>query len=736
MKIKAPYFYLTLIAWLIVLIFLLNVVHFNTTGLGVTLAFLTLIFVPGFSLWRLTRLGGENLALKLLYIIGFGFGFYFLANFLTLIFGLTLTFLINLSFFAVILIFVLAVYVDRQAEFTIDLDWFKKQRLVDYLFFALVIGGSVIGFFALDAQSDKLIGDGYFHLAILQKIVSAQNLNPYNLWVTKTTTLNPVYSFPVWHILVGEIAKLLKINIFTAYIQILLPLVILNFIVAFAFIKIIFKERYLTLIIYLAYLVLLLSGVFYTLIPLRSPDSLNRLLLLPMVLGLTIDYLFSKNVKIIPQVVLVAMLVIFMGLVHFTQLIDYFLILFIFLGLFLIISRELSVLKRFGWLMLALFGLTLPYLLIFQRENIGQLLIGNAAVYSGDKSINGSYHNANIIVLYTIFSLPILALFIKQKSRLIFLISIPIALITVSWQIFGLRGTFLKYLGEIFTIRAVTDIPVFVFWGVILYVVIAFFSFILAKLPKLIQGFLCVLLAILTFAGLIFFKSSINYFIDEIIFNAKNLFFYENFWPIFVIISALSITIYFIVRFYQKKEIVIPEIKNKFIFIFLTFLLFLILSWPYWPVLSKTLDGSPNGSIITNREITNYGDIQRIGGKQTVEFLKELPSSSVVAFPNVTVSQIVSLYSKGYNFEYPYGITDFTLSKTIYDPELNSEQRLQFLEANSIDYVITLKSSESDLYNNSPYFQKVFENHYIYQTQTKASSYQKEGEFVVFKVFR
>lgn len=732
MKIKVFYLYLLGILWVTVLASFLRIGHFNATGLGMTLTFLTLIFIPGIFLWRISRIEETNYASKWLFIIASGFGFYFLINFLAIIFSLTLTRVLWLDFILGIILFLVSLWRDRRSILELNFRS-KKYNLSEWILIIFIILLLVIGFLAVNAQVDKIIGDGMFHLAILQKVVSAENLNPYNLWVTKTAALNLVYSFPIWHIFLGEIAKILSINIFTAYTQVLLPLVVLTFIGIFAFIKIIFRERLLVMVIYLTFLVFLFSGIFYTLIPLRSPDSFNRLLILPLVLGLTVEYLFGKNKKILPQVLLVAFSAIFMGLIHFTQLIDYFLVLFVFLVLFLMIDRDKEVLKKFGWLCLVIGGLTSPYLLIFQRVNIYQLLTNSAAAYTGDNFPNESYHNASIITLYTVISLPILSLFLKNKRQLIFFVSIPIALLLVSWRIFGLRELFLKYSGEIFTVRAVTDIPGFVFLGFIFFILILILSLILAKLSKIIQGLLYVFLGVLTLTLLVFFKNDINFLVDTTIFNAKNLFFYNFFEPIVIIIVALALIFYIIVRFHQKKELIISEPKNKFSFAFLGILFFLILSWPYWPVFAKTMANNFNGSLIANRELPYFGDIGIIGGNKTITFLNNLPSKSVIAFSNVNTTQISLLYTKAYVFEYPYAVTDFTLTKTIYDPKITIEARLKFIESNQIDYVVALQQEENNLFQNASSFQKVFENHYKYEVKTKKTSYQKDGEFIVYK---
>src|SRR3990167_1122826 len=207
MRTKAPYLYLAAIVWVIILGLLLKFAHLNVTGLGITLTFLTAIFIPGICLWRIIQPNSSTSAAKNLYIIGLGFSLYFFVNLLGLLFNLSLNWVLILTILLLVAVFCLAFWFDRKAIFEFEYKNLIRRSWADWLLWGLIVAGSLIAFFSIDAQSDRLIGDGWYHLAILQKITSGYGLAPENLTLVKNQSLSLVYSFPIWHIFVGEISQ-------------------------------------------------------------------------------------------------------------------------------------------------------------------------------------------------------------------------------------------------------------------------------------------------------------------------------------------------------------------------------------------------------------------------------------------------------------------------------------------------------------------------------------------------
>ena len=713
MKIKAIYLYLGFIFWILLLALLLRLSTFNVTGLGITLAFLTLVFAPGIFLWRLSRQKTENWSLKTLYIIGLGFAFYFFLNLLAIFLNLTLIQLIWLSSAFLFIIYALSFWFDRKEELEISLQVFKTKALVDWLLLALVAVAAIVSFFVIDAQSDKLIGDGWFHLAILQKITSGVGLNPSNLWVIKTASLNPVYSFPIWHILVGYLAQILDIPIFTALKQILLPLSILAMLSWYALAKVIFKNHYLTVIAFLAFLLVFLKdNSFYYLIAISSPDSFNRLLLLPVILGMIIVFIFNQNSSRVFNLVLISLLAIFLGLIHFTQLI-YLVLILIVLGILLVIfSRDKLLLLKLASLIGGLAVLIIPYLLL-QYSAVASFLKGQAANFTQDKITFKTYLGANIIYRYAILSLPLMALFVKKQAHLLILLAIALVALLIYWPYFGLRPTFLKYLGEIFVTRSLANVPHFLYFGFLLFMIIYGLNYLFSK-NQTLKWITNVFFGLLFVIGLVSFsfRTLMAEAVENYLFSETFPGLIIGFWPILMIIILICLAIYFILA---QKSLEIPEPKDRLNFALMTIFVFFFLATPYFGNMGKIFRQSHQETVLSPRLSTNASDISYFGGLQTIQFWQQ-NSPKVYLTDVVTLGQMVLLYSPNFLAEYPYGITNFSYSQDFYDDNLSLKKRLQMLEQWQVDFIIVRHNEELPFYQNNPqYFQLVFENHYFYE---------------------
>ena len=718
MKIKASYLYLLTIVWIGILAIFLKVFHLNVTGFGITLAFLTMIFAPGIFLVRIIRLKSDVL---LLYIIGFGLSYFFFINLLGILLGLTIVQLEYITLTGLIVLGIIAFWRDQKEVISINFDSLKKKQAGDWILIGFIVLLAIIALWEVDAQSDRLIGDGWFHLAILEKIVSNVSLNPANLAMTKNASLNPVYSFPIWHILVGEFSRILEITIFTALKQVIVSLVILTMLVWYQFLTVFFKNKYLVAIMFLSFLLVFLrDNTYYFLIALASPDSFNRLFLLPLILGLTINFLYSSSSKVI-NVILISLLAIFMGLIHFTQLIYYILFL-IFLGMLMaVFYRKKDILLKLGYLFGGIGCLILPYLLIIQRGIITTFLSANANTYNGDKLTFSTFLGANVVYRYAIMALLILGLFVKKNYRLLGLISIMVVGLLIYWPYLGFQGVFLKYFGEIFTSRALATIPHFVFFGLILYLVIVGLNHLFSKLPQKYHLFSNVILVLifLIFMAVPVLRNFLTILVDQVIFNESLTLTGWNFYLVLILV-LLVVTLF--LAFHRKKEINLPEIKEKTNFALLSVIFIVILSLSSVPGLKKVFATNPNGSIFSNRHSTNASDISLIGGEKTIEFLKSVPVQSVFITSNPTFAQMVVLYSNNFVAEYPFGITDFTISPKVFDSETSLADRIEILDQMDVDYIMFRKASHEEIFIKNPEkFKKAFSTQnnkvtiYIYQ---------------------
>lgn len=737
MRIKAPYLYLAAIAWVIILGLLLKYTHLNVTGLGVILTFLTLILAPGIFLWRLIHLGVQSNAAKILYIIGLGFGFYFFWNLLGILFSLTLFQVLGLTLVAGIVIFVLAIFRDRKEIFEVDFSWFKNRDWSDWLLIALVVVSSIAAFFAINAQSEKLIGDGWFHLAILQKITSGVSLSPGDLWAVKGANISPVYSFPIWHIFVGELSRVLNIEAYPALRLAMLPLALIDFVVIYCVGKAFLAKYELTLISYLMFLALLLLGNFYFLVAIVSPDSLVRLLIFPLVLGLTTLYIFAENPSKLKEILIIGFLVIFMGLIHFTQLIEFVLILSIFLIVWPIFYPNREIWRKAIFLWLAIFILLGLYLIIFQRSGLIAFVTGNIANFS-NLSITVK-KTIDVLYFYPLLILPAMALFAKKNPKILILIITALLLFVISLPQFGLQSFFLKYMGQIFTLRAASDIQIWLYWGFGLYLILIWVNYVLSRISSRSSLINSVLIGLLILGLVVpFFKNGLFYFSREIVFNSKNslnIFLANNFWLIFLFFVFLAIIIYLLGRYFFKiKEWIIPEPKNKGNFAVLLFVAVVILILPFWSGLKQVLAQNPNGSLLSDRTKNPPSDTSIMGGQETVDFLQTLTSGSVFVVATPTIAQNILLYGDFYVAEYPYAIAEFKISQPVFLAYTKPTERLNLLNQFQADYILTSRRGEAEIFDQDPAnFQKVYQKSFTFQTTAKGNTYLTSRTVTIYR---
>jgi len=709
MKIRTFYLYLAYVLWLAVLGFLLFTFDQKVTGFGITLGFLTLILTPGILIKRLLKIE-SNFLTGLLYSVALGFGFYFLLNLVALFANLSIIALLFLYFVILAIIFLVALVNDWDSSSEFNFLYFKGKSWADWLLSVAIIAFSALAFFAVDAQSDKLIGDGWFHLAILQKVVSGDGLSPTNLWVTKTTTLNPVYSFPIWHILIGSFSKILGVSALTAFRQVLLPLFLMALIVWYGLISKLFQKRELAGVVYLVMLLIFLKdNFFYYFVALGSPDSFNRLFFLPLILFLILNFVFEKNSPKLLNIVLISILTVMLGLIHFTQLLYLVLILIIAVILFSIFKRDKDNILRLIYLLGGIAILTLPYLLIIQRELVWNWLKENF-ISTHDVAKYKTPQDVSILFRYTVLALPILVLYFKKQRELILAVSIAVTSILISWQVFGLRMAFFRTLGPLFVERAIANIPTFIFVGFLLYLIIYGLNLLFAKSKIALWAANAVLVAALL-AG--FFsesvRSALTWFSKTIVFG-DSLIFGKYFWAVFGLVAVASLLIYF-----YRKNPELPEPKEKLNFVLLAISIIILFSLPYQAGLKKVFAANPNGTIFTDRSTKYASDIRTIGGESTIDFLNSVPKHSVFLTDNPTISVQILLYSDNLAAEYPYSIRQFSQSAKFYDPTLEENARLEILDELKVNYILIRHSEDEQFVAKFPdYFQKVFTNSFGY----------------------
>lgn len=704
---RAIYLYLAAILWLLVLGLLLRYTDLKNTGFGVILGFFTLIYFPGVLLDRIIGFEKKSWT-KFVFITALGFGFYFLINLLAIFVSMTIYQVLLTIGFLNLALFILAIYQDRQETYTFEA--VKAPDIATIILYLAILAFSVYSFLVIDAQSDKLIGDGWFHLAILQKITSGGTLNPHNLWATKTETLNPVYSFPIWHILVGEFAKITGITIFTAFKLAVLPLSIISLLVWFALTRILFKNKLISGVVFLGIIfVFLRDNAYYFLVALASPDSFNRLLLMPVILGLIIDYCFENEEKIRWfELAIITLLVVFMGLIHFIQLIYLVLALFVLL----IIGFAYSQNSKFFYRVLTILGglgiVILPYL-VLQNGAITSFLQGNAKSFTGDSVQFKTPLGAGIIYRWSILILPLVGLIAIKNRRFLLVLSVIITSLLIYWPYFGVRWLFLKYFGEIFVTRALANIPHFLIFGLFVAIIVLGFVRFFSFLKK--YAWLGSLIFLLILGIILLFRSNWAVFLDKTVLNEKFPLLSQYFIYFFILLLISAVILGFYLKNRQNPELSRFDKLNTSV---IAIVMVLVLSLPFFATANKSLNENKKGSIFSNRQSLEASDTMYLGGQKTLKFFQN-QSKKVFLTDNVTLAQLILLYSDNFVAEYPYSITNFSQSLVFYNnPSL--EQRLATLNNLKVDYIIVRRQEETEFFSSNPdHFKLIFENHYFYE---------------------
>ncbi len=717
MRIKAFYLYLAFIFFFAILSYFELATNFNKTSLGITLYLMIVLTAPGLFLARALKTKIKIFISGLFIVLALSLVFYFLLNFLGIIFNLNLQFLIGLLEFFGLLIFLAAVYQDRKKDLVFSFEFIRRFKFADWILIIFSIFFLVLAFLAISAQSGKLIGDGWFHLAIINKIQIMPGLTSANLWSVKEQGINPVYSFPLWNIFMAEISQILNLSAVALWQQSIFALSIIIFLVWFGLIRTLFKSKYLSYFLFWCFLLYYFFGNFYFFAAAVSPDSLNRLIILPIILGLSVYYFFEEEKIDFFMAAIISLLVIFMGFIHITQLLDFVWILIIFVIVALIFYRRKDLFGKIGLLMGILAILVLPYLFIFQRENFLSFVKFN--LYNYQTNLAGLRSSPLIFNIYVLFFLPLLLLFFKNK-RLTFLAAIGLAIVLISFPIFHLRDYFLKIFGPIFVERAFSDIPNWIFWGLAFYILIFGLNWLLAKTKRtglLIADFF---LLILLFLSLIL-KPLQNFWIfvnSEIVFNSRNSYYHfidNHLLLLFLGFLLVSIGLYF---YLKKKDIDLFLPKDKLNFVILAISLIFYLSIAHTPDFYQLIKNNQNGGLLKNREMKYPSDIADFGGINTVNFLRSRPQGSVFLTLSVSLAQKILLYGPNYAAEYPYGIAEFLTSQKFYDQSLSEKERLSVPEQLNANYVVLRRAEQRKFLEKYPEkFRLVYEVHSTYQGQ-------------------
>lgn len=702
--------YICFVFW-ILLVLIINK-FFAITIWNSIFTFLLLIFLPGFSLYRIFRFKIEDFSGKIVLWIGLGFTYTFVLMTLAILIGLTINSLLIIYIICQGLIFLISLILDcfskpvDRVESKIKI--FEKANLI----FIPIIFVIIPVFIMVVITGANFAGDPAFHLTIVRKAFGGQALLMPNLAYLKNT-IHLAYGFPIWHVFIALLAKLQKIEVVTAWYLLPPSLFWLALATWYFLFKQIFNSRLVAILSLFFFIVFYVVKNGYIFTRLTVPDTFATLILLPLLLGLILKYVFGRvaNLKLL---ILIFILIIFLILIHATH---YFYLLTIMsffalaygLGLFWE-KKNWSVLKKILLILLINFCIIGILLLVLQLRNNMVSDYINMTISNGIR-----IYYRGVSYKWIIFVL-ILLLFAKKNSKISFLVPsfviIPFMAV-ILWQQWIVN---IPNIGLAYMQRLKQNVYwLFAFWGLVLGFIILLLDRMFTKIQsKAIKFIIYFVLSILIFVMIWsesksqkitqFYQNVINQTGDWII----------AYLLIFVIILGLCVIGFLIIQFLRpnfEEKFDLNEPKNSLFVTLLVLFSFVIIFSNWRDQLSiinrKSFDAKlikPVGDRTTN--ITNYS---RYGGKQIFNFIGEnVPPKSVFLVPEsdtifaILADQYMAAYLRS------QALTEYL---TIYDPKLAINDKLTLIKKGKIDYILLTKSNinQKMIFENYPnYFKNIY----------------------------
>gem|GEM_PF-823776 len=462
------------------------------TPWSITLIFIGILVVTGFSLTRLFKIKFANDSLGQ-FVLWFasGLAFSLLLCFMAMMIGLTIKVLTDVFMILIPVLLVTALFFDLKRKTEVEkwsFDWTKiwQAQNIGYFLVFIVAIGVVISVMI----SGTLLrgGDTDFHMSILQKAVSQQPLTPSNLSFVKGDTIHIAYGLPVWHVFLGLLSTLTQTDHINMWKAICVPLSVMAFVIWGWLFQLIFQKKFFSWI-GVAFVVIYIfnwnTGYLFTCLPL--PDTLNNMLIFPLVTALTFKYIFedSTNQKLL---ILVSVMAVLMAAIHLTQYLYYLVLLVAFGVIWLIMKRQepdyKTVIQRIGWVLLGSFIIFVPFLIFLELKShiITKVMaenIQNTTNLDPEQLRFGTFKDYDIYSKYAYLLTPItLALAIKNR-KLVFIFALM--LIAPIAYLEPVAVFLLKVLGYIFVNRLIGSIT----WHYLTLALV--FGFMVLVLDKLIS---------------------------------------------------------------------------------------------------------------------------------------------------------------------------------------------------------------------------------------------------------
>jgi len=676
------------------------------------------VLIPGFSLARLFRFKAKEIAGDLVIWLALGWLMALLLALFAILGGLTISTFATIYPVLTGLIFISAFLKDFIGHKDQLLNsWKIKFSWELFPYILMLVYLLAVAIIMLKGSIFKG-GDAMYHLSLVRKVIENQSMTFSNLSYVKDQLII-AYAFPVWHVLIGLMARLGNNDIFLIWKDLTVPLFAMACIIWYWLGRKIFQTKIIAILGLLFFVFFYFNdraGFGLTTLPI--PHSLTNFILLPLTIALSVNYIFYSKSDW-RQLVMIGVLSALMGAVHLT---GYFYFLTIIIGLFVVnlitsfgksdykkIIRETILIIGPSMVFLAIFALILELKTHTVTQALNVFSLENYQTFVK----HSSFSSLTFASKYAYIALPIVLLFVRKYRPLGLLLSLflmPVIILNPWFSEF-----FVKTLGLIFVDRLTSSILWnFFIWALIFAVILQIFDQIMNNFSLNSRRFLNITLIIITIILLVLnyfsnFSEQIYNFIFSYNLDGKMI---RHHWELSLGLFVLSV----LLLIYQRK---IGETKdflklrdpvNPGVLILCMIFILVVFTAPVKNNLYKSWKKFPN---ILTRSETNTGSyaLSYIGGQETLDFIKTNISAKSVFDANsgfFYLPELADVYMSNYsslaNERYV----------ALYSNKISISSKISILKSAKIQYLLVgggenkKEKAEKVLDQNPEIFQKIY----------------------------
>jgi hypothetical protein len=663
------------------------------------------LILPGFLLCRILKILPKSDFLDK-FVLSFAISFIW--NIFICLIGLLTKLNINelmLFYFTSLILLVLLWLILNKFRLTIFLPEIKIDNIKENFLWLIPIVLTVFAIVIARKNGAIFEQESFFHLAIIKKTLSGQELTTTNLNYIGTSIFHPVYSFPLWHIFLALLAKICGASIFQIWQATIVPLSIFTFAVWSWLLKNILPTKNMAAICLSFFIVVIATfNQSYLLERLMIPNTLGLFILVPLLFGLALKYIFESEKNI--SILIIFWLTLFLtSIVHNLQFIYFGLIFTVFtlwLNLFSISNINLKIPAKRAWqILIFYFIVAISELLLAQNFQI--ITLKNAIDTTLTKSYSPVFNNLFIFSKITFIFFPLLFLVIKKYPKIIF----PASLFSILPLIYFAGNTYLSSIilntfGQIFLDRLNAYVTWdFLIWSILVTFFLSFADNVLNKLNKWIPQINIILILILIGSIILQLKfHTISNIYNSIFLNSQLTSFINNFYWILLLGVILIIFLIYIWQIkFNIENLLLKKIDHKFSILLLTsIIMFFFLS----PIFNSD-------SSLTKRTHQKI-EIEYLGGQNTVDFINKNISPKSRLLAATTTSDYLPLLTDNFMTTYPRSAKEEEINQ-FFIPDINYNEKLNLIIKFKIEYILItpeIKYLNEFLEQNPNTFKKIY----------------------------